>query len=224
MKLSKAQLKRRLSIPLGLIRRIGLKNRDFTIISNNCWGGEIYDYFRLPYKSPTIGLWFPAYDYLKFISNLDFYLKQELIQIDASECHVYELMKKRYKEGRYKDPVEKMVIGRLYDVDIIFLHYQTFSDAKIKWDKRVQRINYNNLIVKNNDQNGFKTEYFYIFDDLDINGEKIFFTSNTSINSVNGSTNVVLLNSEEHHEHVIDDTMLKLLPIDIKKILNNMKR
>lgn len=46
------------------IRRKGLENTDFTIISNNCWGGMVYESYNLPKQSPTVDyfLW-PAIIY-----------------------------------------------------------------------------------------------------------------------------------------------------------------
>lgn len=45
-------------------------NKDrFTIISNNCWGGEVYESYNLIKQSPTVGLFFMASDYIKFIYN-----------------------------------------------------------------------------------------------------------------------------------------------------------
>ena len=70
----KATTKRKLRKIISFIRRIGLKNRDFTIISNNCWGGFIYDIFGLKYQTPTIGTYFFSEDYVKFVNNLDYYL------------------------------------------------------------------------------------------------------------------------------------------------------
>lgn len=48
-----------------------LKNTEFTIISNNCWGGFIYQKYGLKYQSPTIGLFFMGKDYIKFCSNVN---------------------------------------------------------------------------------------------------------------------------------------------------------
>ena len=47
-----------------------LKAKDFTIISNNCYGGLKYENLNLPFNSPTIGLYFYAPEFLKFIKNL----------------------------------------------------------------------------------------------------------------------------------------------------------
>ncbi len=66
--------KRKIRALIAPMRKIGLNNKDFTIISNNCWGGYIYDRYGLKYMTPTIGgIFFPD-DYIKFISNLDYYL------------------------------------------------------------------------------------------------------------------------------------------------------
>ena len=51
-----------------------IENKDFSIISNNCWAGRVYQYLDMPYLSPTAGLYFFAPDYIKFVSNLRKYL------------------------------------------------------------------------------------------------------------------------------------------------------
>lgn len=33
-----------------------LKNKDFVIISDNCWGGAVYQWYDRPYNSPFVGL------------------------------------------------------------------------------------------------------------------------------------------------------------------------
>lgn len=50
-----------------------LTNKDFTIISNNCWGGMLYESYNLPKQSPTVGLFFFAEDYIKFLKDLKKY-------------------------------------------------------------------------------------------------------------------------------------------------------
>ena len=55
---------------LGLAnyRKKQLKYTDFTIISNNCWGGMIYESYNSPKESPTVGMFFMAKDYIEFLS------------------------------------------------------------------------------------------------------------------------------------------------------------
>lgn len=55
-----------------------LIGRDFTIISNNCWGGMIYESYNLPKNSPTVGLFFFAEDYICFLENLKEFVEAPL--------------------------------------------------------------------------------------------------------------------------------------------------
>ena len=64
------------------IRKRKLNNNDFTIISNNCWAGTIYQSYGLEYNTPTLGLFFMAKDYIKFVSNLKYYINKELVFIN----------------------------------------------------------------------------------------------------------------------------------------------
>ena len=56
------------------LRKKKINKTKFTIISNNCWGGEVYECYNLIKQSPTIGLYFMASDYIKFIKNIHYYL------------------------------------------------------------------------------------------------------------------------------------------------------
>lgn len=64
------------------IRRKTLKDDIFTIISNNCWGRTVYESYGMRKISPTVGLFIMPEDYLKFVSNLNYYLEQPLKFID----------------------------------------------------------------------------------------------------------------------------------------------
>ena len=70
------------------LRRTRINNTDFTIISNNCWGGICYEYFGLQKQSPTVGCWFFAEDYLRFISSLKKYLEKDIIILSPEESTV----------------------------------------------------------------------------------------------------------------------------------------
>ena len=76
-------------------RRQRLNRCDFSIISNNCWGGSVYRYFGLPYQSPTAGLYFFASDYVRFSANLRHYLASPLEFIDAHESLHWDVLKNR---------------------------------------------------------------------------------------------------------------------------------
>ncbi|MBR3143735.1 DUF1919 domain-containing protein [Candidatus Saccharibacteria bacterium] len=149
-------------------RNEALNNKDITIISNNCFGGLTYEYLDLPYNSPTIGLYFFADDYIKFIYNLKHYLDTELRRLDPiNSKHYDELV--RLKQ-------ENSIIGVLDDVEIVFLHYSSFEEAKEKWERRCQRVNYDNMIIKFNDQNLCTEKELLAFHKFDAKN-KICFTA-----------------------------------------------
>lgn len=131
-KIINEKMKRYCRRVLGRIRRIGLKNRDFTIISNNCTGGYIYQHFGLRYNTPTAGLFFSTKDFVKFCKDIKHYLDCE-IKFEELSCS------KRDSEER------KYPVGMLDDIKIHFLHYKSKEEARDKWERRVARINLKNL-------------------------------------------------------------------------------
>lgn len=127
-------------------RKRRLENTDFTIISNNCLGGMIYESYAIKKNSPTVGAFFMAEDYIKFVSNMKEYISYELKFIDPENSRYKSILKKDKRFGQYP-------IGKLNDIEIMFLYYENEKDAKEKWDRRCKRINWNKLIFKFNDQN-----------------------------------------------------------------------
>ena len=125
---------------LAPLRRRRLNNTDFTIISNNCWGGVCYGYYGLEKLSPTVGMYFFADDYVKFVSDLHRYLSTPMRIITAEESYHAEVLKSK---GQLDIPV-----GIIGDVEVVFLHYKDPVIAKQTWDRRVARVNWDNLIIK----------------------------------------------------------------------------
>lgn len=115
-------------------------NTNFVIISNNCWGGQLYKWYNKPYNSPFVGLGIHADCYLKLISNFDLYMNQKLVFIKESKYN--------YREVNYP-------LALLNDVEIHFTHYKTMQEAKTKWERRTERM------LKVSDKNKY---YFKICD------------------------------------------------------------
>lgn len=183
-----------------------LTNTDFTIISNNCWGGKVYRYFQIPYKSPTIGLYFYQEDYIKFIKNLKYYINLELnfIKVDKSK-HKKELIEKFEVN---------VPIGVLGDIEIIFLHYKTEKEAYEKWNRRCKRINWNNLIIKNSQMN--KTEESHLIEFKKIKGiKKIMFVSDEKY-----VMDKYFICRYQHKKDIINDTERWDDEINIYKLIN----
>lgn len=91
------------------LRRKKLNKDDFTIISNNCWGGMIYESYNLKKQSPTVGLFFMATDYLKFLMNLKEYLTHgELIFINPEDSKYKRNVSSDERFGHYPIGVLKL--------------------------------------------------------------------------------------------------------------------
>ena len=116
--------------------RMRLKNKDFSLICNNCVAGGIYHKLGLPYTTPTVGLFFFAEDYIKFLENLQYYLLQPLKFKDYS---VHPEANKLRQTKRY--PIG--VLGN--NVEVHFLHYKNEAEAAAKWKRRLSRLNIANL-------------------------------------------------------------------------------
>lgn len=150
------------------IRRKEIKNPDFTIISNNCWGGMIYESYDLPKASPTVGLFFMADEYIKFLSDIKGYISKELVFIPPESSRYVDELRKDKRFGSYP-------IGMIGDVEIVFLHYHSEEEARKKWARRCARINWDKLIIKFNDQNGCRDDHVKTFSEMPFNN-KLFFT------------------------------------------------
>ena len=161
-----------LQIPYNIRRAYNkkkIKSRDFTVISNNCWAGKLYQYLDMPYLSPTVGLYFFADDYLKFVKNLKYYMSLELGFISASESKYCNVLTNRNQFDR--------IIGTLDDVEIVFLHYKSREEAIEKWNRRKKRINWDKIVVKFSQMNECHDEQLNQFDSLDI-PQKFMLTTN----------------------------------------------
>lgn len=142
----------------GKIRNLSLKSDKFTIISNNCWGGLVYQRYNLPYNTPTVGLYFFADDYIKFVSDLEYYLSLKLNFIDVEKSRHYEVLQRR---GELDVP-----IGILDDVEIVFLHYKDKEEAFNKWERRKTRVDRSNLIIKFSEMNQCTDQHLARFNNL----------------------------------------------------------
>ena len=116
-----------------------LKNDNFSIICSTCIGGVIYHRLGLQFLSPTINLWINQKDFIKFISNLEFYINKELVF---------------FKHEVYNYPVATLA----NDVTIYFNHAKNEEEARELWNKRRSRINFNNLYIILYERDGITTD------------------------------------------------------------------
>ncbi|MUK67959.1 DUF1919 domain-containing protein [Aliivibrio fischeri] len=109
---------------------------DFAIISNNCWGYQLYKNHNMRYNTPFVGLYIEPDDYIRLLFDPFKYLS-----VNLSEKH--------FKINRVG------IICTIYDVEIVFLHYDNICEAILKWNRRRLRLlkfinnhGTDNLIVK----------------------------------------------------------------------------
>lgn len=192
---------------VGAINNRKIKNKDITIISNNCWGGIFYRNNNLEYLSPTLGLFFIAEEYIKFIYNMKYYLEQDIDFINL-------------KQSKYKDYLEKLnynsPIGKIDDVEIMFLHYKNEEEAKEKWNRRKKRINWDKIIYKFSDQNMCTYKHLKQFNDFQAE-HKICFTTRKYEN-----LDTIQIKEYEKNENVGDDIKHYKKYFNVYKYLNKL--
>ena len=110
-----------------------LKNHDFTILSPNCMAGLIYHRLGERFNSPTIDISMKPEDFIEFISDLDYYCSQ-----DISEDRNYKL---EYPAGIIKGNASHK------DINVFFVHYESFEHGRSKWNERKTRIIKDNLFI-----------------------------------------------------------------------------
>lgn len=152
------------------VLRSQIRTRNFTIISNNCWGAHIYQRLGIAYQTPFIGLFLTPDAYLLLLSRLRWFLSRELTFRATS----------RYASNAFCQEMRAPYpIGYLDGaVEIHFLHYASEAEATEKWSRRVQRISQDDrqLFVKFCDREGCSDDHLAQFDELPFQN-KVFFSS-----------------------------------------------
>ena len=158
----------KVAVPLSRNRlRSELLVTDFTIVSNNCWGGMVYESYGLKKMSPTVGMFIMPTDFVRLCADLPGHLAQPLEFIEPEES-------KWASELRNKDNWGTYLIGRVGDVELHMLHYHDEGTARRKWESRVGRVNYGRILYKLNDQNGATEENLLAFDALPLEHKVVF--------------------------------------------------
>lgn len=174
--------------------RKNLINKDFTLISNNCWGGRVYQDLNQEYRSPFIGLFLYLDDYIKLLENFKYYMDQNLEFTNIS----------KHAKANEERADHSYPLGLLDDVEIHFLHYKDELDARTKWERRKERINWDNLFVKISEADDCTIDILEKFDVLDFKN-KVSFTRQEYKNL---KFNVILPNysisteMNNYHKHI----------------------
>lgn len=123
-----------LDIPyMDFDKYIKLKTSQVSIISNNCWGGTVYCSLGMECLSPFKNLFLEDEDYIRLLSNLRDYLSMPLKFVGfGTDIH-----------SRKQYPI--MGLG---DIFVHCNHEDAPEDALEKWNRRLKKINYDNLFVE----------------------------------------------------------------------------
>lgn len=207
----KKKLKDKYIRMIGNIKRKKLNNKNFTIISNNCFGGNVYRINNLKYQSPTCGLFFIAPEYIKFIYNIKKYINKPITEITIDESKYASYLKKIDYKG---------IIGKIEDIEICFMHYENINEVQEKWHRRTERINWEYIIYKFNDQNLCTYKELKEFNDFNAKN-KICFTAKEY-----SEFNTIQLKQYKDEEFVKSDTFEKDYKkyFDIYVFINKLKK
>ena len=121
------------------------KNKDFTLVCQNCLGGLIYSVLDLPFTSPTINLYIEDENFVKLANDPVRYLSI------PAEPYIEE----------FHDPVDPSVVFpkiKVDDIEICCLHYKSCAEAVDAWERRRKRANLSNIYIIGNSWNCHENE------------------------------------------------------------------
>ena len=128
------------------IKKRRLKNKNASLITDNCIGGIICHDMNMRFNSPTVNLWLKPGDFIKLLQNPQNYFGVAPVEV-------------------FEDGID-YPIGEINGIRLYFMHYQSFENAKAKWLERSARIDYYNVYIIMTDKNNCSREHIQAFDAL----------------------------------------------------------
>lgn len=108
-----------------------LINKAPSFFSNDCIAGVFMKNYELPCKSPMINCAMFPDEYVRYLKHIEHYMKCDLVE----------------KETDYPFPVGDLVSEEFGNIEIRFMHYSSFKEAKTLWKRRTKRIDLDNMNV-----------------------------------------------------------------------------
>ncbi|WP_162525344.1 DUF1919 domain-containing protein [Rariglobus hedericola] len=109
-----------------------LIRQDFTVISDDCWGGKIYSAFGLKCHSPFIGMGFRAKEYLDFVCHFHDEGALDVLGTSTREDNGFHQIETRHAQLQ----------GMHYDSQEEFLHAYERRRKTILWDRVFIKIDF----------------------------------------------------------------------------------
>lgn len=189
--------------------------RDWTIVSDNCYGvaymKALAQETKKPYESPFFSIFIYAPDYITLLENFEEYMKLTPVAQEVSEDDPMG-GKSKYKKKPAKYPV-LLLKGSKGDVEIHYAHEkQSPQEAIRKWTSRTKRMNLDpkDLYVKMDDRDRFTVELGKRFLKLPF-PHKVLFVSQKYKDSLGGMKNVIV--TDYKTQGPIGTTLEKKFPI-----------
>lgn len=123
-----------------VINHIRLRNREITLLTQNCIGGVLYAEYKIPFQSPTINMFIEGENFVKLVERFRYYM--EIPAQPLCECYV--------------DPIDSSVRYpkiKIDDIEICCLHYKNCEEAVDAWNRRRVRVNLEKVFVIANSWN-----------------------------------------------------------------------
>ncbi len=119
----KVRLMRRFA---GWLEKQWIGERRFILVSNNCWGYQLYNDLERNYNTPFVGLFVLPDCYLALLADFERSMSGDIVMGHHS----------RYRSEPTRYPVGVLPCG----AEIHFLHYRDVNDALSKWQRRCERL------------------------------------------------------------------------------------
>jgi uncharacterized protein (DUF1919 family) len=131
-------------------------------VTNNCYGLKYYSLRKIQYNTCFIGLFIFAPCYIKLLENFDNIMKLPLTKSAKSKY----LNNPVYPVGFLDD-----------DIEIHFMHYKSFKEARDKWNRRKQRmLDIEECTIKMDDRDGYTEEIGKRFVNLPYENKLLFLS------------------------------------------------
>lgn len=127
-----------------------LKNKNISIITNNCLGGKLSHDFGLKLNSPIVNMQMVPEDFVKFCKAYKMYLSKDFCEVTNLDNGCKE---KFYSVGGGDIDFPVANVG---DITLYLQHYQNFEEAKAAWERRKYRIQDKKFFILITKKQGFE--------------------------------------------------------------------
>lgn len=124
----------------GALNRTGLEEREFTVLSNDCWGQALYEGYGLPLQTPLIGSGMYADCFIRFLGDIEGYLRSPLRFVRETR----HLALGRVRNQRWPWPIAVL----RDDVEVHFLHHSSEDACRRAWDAGCEKLQFKRIAVK----------------------------------------------------------------------------